>query len=91
MGNKTITEVVYKSVKDLHKIGLVDEVTMRKFDAFKSEIPNKTTLKAMEEARQGKGKRYKSLEELYKEWEKDERVIRLNNKHRLIKRKYKKI
>ena len=64
---------------------------MRKFDAFKSEIPNKTTLKAMEEARQGKGKRYKSLEELYKEWEKDERVIRLNNKHRLIKRKYKKI
>ena len=64
---------------------------MRKFDAFKSEIPNKTTLKVMEEDRQGKGKRYKSLEELYKEWEKDERVIRLNNKHRLQKRKYKKI
>ena len=91
MRNKTITEAVYESVKGLYKIGLVNEVTMRKFDAFKSEIPNKTTLKAMEEARQGKGKRYKSLEELYKEWEKDERVIRLNNKHRLQKRKYKKI
>lgn len=34
---------------------------------FSVEIPNKTTLKAMEEIEKGKGKRYKSLEALYKD------------------------
>lgn len=32
--DKTITEVVHETVKGLHKIGLVDKVTMREFDAL---------------------------------------------------------
>ena len=34
---------------------------------FSVEIPNKTTLNAMDEDRLGKGKRYKNLKELYKD------------------------
>lgn len=30
---KSISEVVHESISDLHEIGLVDEMTMRKFDA----------------------------------------------------------
>ena len=33
MNGKNISEVVHESVSDLHEIGLVDEVTMREFDA----------------------------------------------------------
>ena len=33
MNGKSISEVVHESVSDLHEIGLVDEMTMRKFDA----------------------------------------------------------
>lgn len=31
---KTITEVVHETVKGLHNIGLVDQVTMHEFDAL---------------------------------------------------------
>ncbi len=34
---------------------------------LKAEIPNKKTLQAMKELQQGKGKRYKNLDELYKD------------------------
>jgi len=34
MINKTMTEVVYETVKGLHKIGLVDQMTMHEFDAL---------------------------------------------------------
>ena len=34
---------------------------------FSVEIPNKTTLHAMDEDRKGKGKRHKNLKELYKD------------------------
>ncbi len=34
---------------------------------FSIEIPNKTTLKAMKEDQQGKGKHFKSLGKLYKD------------------------
>ncbi len=33
MNGKSISEVVHESISDLHEIGLVDEMTMRKFDA----------------------------------------------------------
>lgn len=33
MDGKSISEVVHESISDLHEIGLVDEMTMRKFDA----------------------------------------------------------
>jgi len=32
--DKSILETVHESAKDLHKIGLVDTVTMRKFDTL---------------------------------------------------------
>ncbi len=32
MNGKSISEVVRESISDLHEIGLVDEMTMRKFD-----------------------------------------------------------
>lgn len=32
--DKTIKQVVHESVKDLHEIGLVDQVTMHEFDAL---------------------------------------------------------
>ena len=32
--NKSLTEVAHETVKGLHKIGLVDKMTMRKFDAI---------------------------------------------------------
>jgi len=32
MNGKSISEVVHESINDLHEIGLVDEMTMRKFD-----------------------------------------------------------
>ncbi len=38
---------------------------------FNVEIPNKRTIKAIEELENGKGKRFKSLEDLFKDWEKD--------------------
>lgn len=34
MVDKTITEVVYETIKGLHKIGLVDQVTMHEFDTL---------------------------------------------------------
>ncbi len=34
MKDKTITEVVHETVKDLYNIGLVDQVTMHEFDAL---------------------------------------------------------
>ncbi len=33
MNGKNISEIVHESISDLHEIGLVDEMTMRKFDA----------------------------------------------------------
>ena len=33
MSNKSISETVHESISDLHEIGLVDDMTMRKFDA----------------------------------------------------------
>ncbi len=38
---------------------------------FNVEIPNKETIKAIERARRGEGKRFKNAEELFKDWEKD--------------------
>ena len=38
---------------------------------FNVEIPNKETIKAIERARRGEGKRFKNVEELFKDWEKD--------------------
>lgn len=32
--NKSILEVVHKNAKDLYAAGLIDEVTLRKFDAL---------------------------------------------------------
>lgn len=31
---KTITEAMYETIKGLHKIGLVDQATMREFDVL---------------------------------------------------------
>lgn len=33
MNNKSISETVHESISDLHELGLVDDMTMRKFDA----------------------------------------------------------
>ncbi len=33
MNGKSIADVVHESISDLHEIGLVDDMTMRKFDA----------------------------------------------------------
>jgi len=33
MNGKSISDVVHESISDLHEIGLVDDMTMRKFDA----------------------------------------------------------
>ena len=33
MNNKSISETVHESISDLHEIGLVDDMTMRNFDA----------------------------------------------------------
>ena len=33
MNNKSISETVHESISDLHEIDLVDDMTMRKFDA----------------------------------------------------------
>ena len=32
--NKSILEVVHEGAKDLHEIGLMDDMTMREFDAL---------------------------------------------------------
>lgn len=37
--NKSILEAVHESVKDLHDIGLVDEVTMKHFDVLCGYLP----------------------------------------------------
>ena len=34
MENKSILDAVHEGAKDLHKIGLMDEMTMREFDAM---------------------------------------------------------
>ena len=47
------------------------QVILRGGLPFSVEIPNKETIKAIERARRGEGKRFKNVEELFKDWEKD--------------------
>ena len=53
MNGKSISDVVHESISDLHEIGLVDEMTMRKFDAqCLPEVPQYTAaqIKAIRQA-----------------------------------------
>ncbi|MCF6777982.1 type II toxin-antitoxin system RelB/DinJ family antitoxin [Thiotrichales bacterium 19X7-9] len=62
--------------KILHQVGLSTAEAIRIFYAqiclnkglpFEVKVPNKATLEAMEELEAGKGKRYKSMEDVWNE------------------------
>ena len=48
------------------------QVILRKGIPFSVEIPNKKTREAMARLDRGEGKHFKSVEELFNDWEKDE-------------------
>ena len=50
--NKSILEVVHEGAKDLHEIGLMDDMTMREFDALCLPVVKKLSARQIKRLRE---------------------------------------